>query len=219
MVGWYFYLHLLNSSSLLHPKEFVFLKIDFDKQKADLRKLKASSQSTLIVFKGEKEVGRSVGDTKPKSVEAMVAKALTVAPTEPAVATAPAVAPTVEKFTSAAFEAAQKSGKPILIDVFAASCLPCKAQTSIIEELAKNEKFKDFAFLRMDFGGQKDAVRKFKASSEGTLIVFKGEKEVGRSVGDTKPEIRRGHARHGAHARAAGSGTGTGRGKIHRRGV
>jgi thioredoxin 1 len=57
-------------------KEFVFFKIDFDTQKAEWRKLSAQRQSTLIVFKGGKEVGRSVGDTNAASIEALLAKAL-----------------------------------------------------------------------------------------------------------------------------------------------
>lgn len=57
-------------------KGFVFLKVDFDTQKDDLRKLNARTQSTLIVFKGKSEVGRSVGDTNAASIEALLAKAL-----------------------------------------------------------------------------------------------------------------------------------------------
>ena len=57
-------------------KGFVLLTVDFDTQKDTLRKLNARSQSTLIVYKGATEVGRSVGDTNPASVEALLAKAL-----------------------------------------------------------------------------------------------------------------------------------------------
>lgn len=57
-------------------KDFVFLKVDFDSQKGELRQLNARMQSTLIVFKGANEVGRSVGDTNPESIEALLAKAL-----------------------------------------------------------------------------------------------------------------------------------------------
>ena len=57
-------------------KNFVFLKVDFDSQKDDVRKLNARSQSTLIVFKGSNEVGRSVGDTNPAAIEALLSKAL-----------------------------------------------------------------------------------------------------------------------------------------------
>ena len=57
-------------------KGFVTLDMDFDTQKDDLRALKAQMQSTLIVYKGSKEVGRSAGDTNPATIEALLAKAL-----------------------------------------------------------------------------------------------------------------------------------------------
>jgi hypothetical protein len=41
-----------------------------------VRWFKATSQSTLIVFKDSKETGRSVGDTDPASIAALLDKAL-----------------------------------------------------------------------------------------------------------------------------------------------
>jgi thioredoxin 1 len=38
--------------------------------------LKATSQSTLIVYKGETEKGRTVGDTNAASIEALLDQAL-----------------------------------------------------------------------------------------------------------------------------------------------
>lgn len=93
-----------------------------------------------------------------------------------------------EKFTDAALETAQKAGKPILVEVAAPWCPVCKAQAPILEGLAKNAKFKNFVFLKMDFDTQKDEQRKLNVRSQSTLIVFKGTNEVGRSIGDTKPE-------------------------------
>jgi thioredoxin 1 len=57
-------------------KDMVVLKMDFDSQKADVRALRASQQSTLIVYKGATETGRSIGDTNPQSIEALLDKAL-----------------------------------------------------------------------------------------------------------------------------------------------
>jgi thioredoxin 1 len=57
-------------------KDLVVFKVDFDNQKSDVRALKASSQSTLIVDKGESEKGRTVGDTNEKSITALVNSAL-----------------------------------------------------------------------------------------------------------------------------------------------
>jgi thioredoxin 1 len=57
-------------------KNLVVLNIDFDSQKALLRKLRVNQQSTLIVYKGKTEVGRSVGDTNASSIAALVGKTL-----------------------------------------------------------------------------------------------------------------------------------------------
>lgn len=90
-----------------------------------------------------------------------------------------------EKFSDAALEAAQKADKPILVEIAAVWCPVCRAQKPILEGLAKNEKFKDFVFFKIDFDTQKAEWRKLNAQRQSTLIVFKGGKEVGRSVGDT----------------------------------
>ena len=57
-------------------KNLVVLRLDFDEQKDLVRKFGAQTQSTLIVFKGATEVGRSVGDTNPQSIEALLGKAI-----------------------------------------------------------------------------------------------------------------------------------------------
>ena len=57
-------------------KNLVVLNIDFDSQKALLRKLHVVQQSTLIAYKGKTEVGRSVGDTNAASIAALVGKTL-----------------------------------------------------------------------------------------------------------------------------------------------
>ena len=57
-------------------KDMAAFEIDFDSQKDLLRKLNVRSQSTLIVFKGKTEVGRSTGDTNPASIAALLGKAI-----------------------------------------------------------------------------------------------------------------------------------------------
>lgn len=57
-------------------KNVAVFKVDFDSQKDALRALNARQQSTLIVFKGKTEKGRSVGDTKAESIEKLIASAL-----------------------------------------------------------------------------------------------------------------------------------------------
>lgn len=57
-------------------KDLVSFNIDFDSQKDLLTTFKVRMQSTLIVFKGQQETGRSTGDTNPNSIEALLTKAI-----------------------------------------------------------------------------------------------------------------------------------------------
>jgi len=52
------------------------LRVDFDDQKDVVKALKATQQSTLIVFKDGKEVARSTGETAQGKIEQLVQKAL-----------------------------------------------------------------------------------------------------------------------------------------------
>lgn len=98
-----------------------------------------------------------------------------------------AVADTVP-YTQATFDKLQHEGKPILVVVHADWCPTCRAQAPIIESLLKQNDFQGIASLRVDFDKQKEVVRAFHVSKQSTLIVFKGGKEVGRSLGDTSRE-------------------------------
>lgn len=49
-------------------KNLTVLEADFDTQKDVLKPLKVQTQSTLIVFKGKSETGRSAGDSDKKSI-------------------------------------------------------------------------------------------------------------------------------------------------------
>jgi thioredoxin 1 len=91
-----------------------------------------------------------------------------------------------QKFTPAAFEQAQKAGKPILIEIHADWCPTCKAQKPAIKEITAADKFKAVTIFEIDFDGQKDAVKSFNARTQSTLIMFKGTVETARSVGESK---------------------------------
>ena len=56
--------------------DLLILEIDFDSQKQLVRAFGARMQSTLIVYSGGKEVGRSVGETDPGRIEALLASAV-----------------------------------------------------------------------------------------------------------------------------------------------
>lgn len=55
--------------------DLVVYEVDFDTSKDVLKRLRVQNQSTLVVFRGASEVGRSTGDTDARSIAALVAKA------------------------------------------------------------------------------------------------------------------------------------------------
>ena len=54
--------------------DMMAFQVDFDAEKDIVREFGAQMQSTLIVFRNGAEAGRSVGDTDPASIEALLAK-------------------------------------------------------------------------------------------------------------------------------------------------
>jgi thioredoxin 1 len=59
-----------------HFKDMREFNVDFDTQKDVLKQLHVQRQSTLIVYKGGKEVDRMTGKTNPAVIEALMRKAL-----------------------------------------------------------------------------------------------------------------------------------------------
>jgi thioredoxin 1 len=57
-------------------RDMVVFRVDFDTQKDVLRAFGVRMQSTLIVFHGAKETGRSVGETDPAAIRALLATGL-----------------------------------------------------------------------------------------------------------------------------------------------
>jgi len=65
-------------TALMHSPEFqgyTMFTVDFDADQALLKRFSVIKQSTMIVFKGKSEVGRSIGDTQRDSIEALMLKA------------------------------------------------------------------------------------------------------------------------------------------------
>ena len=57
-------------------KELVSFDIDFDSHKDLLKKFNVQKQSTLIVYRGRREIGRSTGDTNAGSIEQLLGKSI-----------------------------------------------------------------------------------------------------------------------------------------------
>ncbi|MGB9115903.1 thioredoxin family protein [Bradyrhizobium sp.] len=57
-------------------RDLKIFRVDFDAMKPVVKQFGAQMQSTLIVFRGTAEQGRSVGDTKEASIAALLDKSL-----------------------------------------------------------------------------------------------------------------------------------------------
>ena len=73
----------------------------------------------------------------------------------------------------------------MVLGVSATWCPTCKAQKPILDGLMKQPAYKDVTLMTIDFDSAKPTLKTFKVAMQSTLIAFKGDKEVGRSVGDT----------------------------------
>lgn len=98
---------------------------------------------------------------------------------------AAAAGATEQPFSRDAFAELQRQGGPILVFVHADWCSTCKKQDIILGELLKEDDFANYSVLRVDFDSQKDVVQSFGVKYQSTLIVFRGDSEVGRSTADT----------------------------------
>jgi thioredoxin-like negative regulator of GroEL len=52
------------------------LRVNYDRQKDVMKRFGVSDRSTLIMFRGAKEVGRVYGVTDPKAIQALLDKGL-----------------------------------------------------------------------------------------------------------------------------------------------
>lgn len=100
-------------------------------------------------------------------------------------AVTPVHAATVQPFSPAAFEAAQRQGRPILVDVYADWCPVCRAQKQVMDKLLPHKEFRNLLVLRLNFDEQESHWRQLGVRRQSTLIAFRGRNEVGRSVAVT----------------------------------
>ena len=77
----------------------------------------------------------------------------------------------------------QNSGKTIVINSWNEYCSTCAAQTKVFDQAMKD--FKDVEFLFYEQDKNKDIAKTLGINYWTTIVVFKGQNEVGREMGLT----------------------------------
>jgi len=76
----------------------------------------------------------------------------------------------------------KQSSLPVVIDVFATWCGPCKMLAPVFEELSKEASDK-YKFGKLNIDDERDLAIQFSVSSVPTLLFFKGGELVGKETG------------------------------------
>ncbi|MFB9267426.1 thioredoxin family protein [Bradyrhizobium erythrophlei] len=94
-----------------------------------------------------------------------------------------------QPFDAEAFQSAQAAEKVILVDVAAPWCPTCRQQRPIVEQIEREKP--DLVVFDVDFDTAKEVLKQFHVQYQSTLILFRGTREVGRSIGETDPTLIR----------------------------
>ena len=84
-------------------------------------------------------------------------------------------------FTIQKFEEAKKSGKTVVVTAWAKYCGTCKKQKIVLDQAEKY--FKDVLFLYYNHPKMKDIAKYLRIDYRSTILVYKGNTEVSRSIG------------------------------------
>ena len=89
-------------------------------------------------------------------------------------------------FTNEIFEKSQLDGKTVVIHSWNKTCSTCARQVKILDK-AKQD-FKDVIFLSFEQTKDRDIAKFLSIDYWTTIVVYRGNKEVSRSIGQTNKE-------------------------------
>ena len=93
----------------------------------------------------------------------------------------------ITNFSTDIFEEAKASGKTIVINSYEVWCGTCGKQTKILDQAEK--EFKNIIFLSYEQSKNKNIAKKLGIKFWTTIVVYKGNNEVARIVGQTNKKI------------------------------
>lgn len=89
----------------------------------------------------------------------------------------------------AAFAKAQTEGRTIVIESYAYWCLSCRIQAPILDHLRNRAPFDSVLVFRIGETTPGRVWKQLHLSNYGTLVVFKGRKEVSRGTPTTEAAV------------------------------
>ena len=90
-------------------------------------------------------------------------------------------------FSIEIFEEAKASGKTIVINSYEVWCGTCGKQTKILDQAEK--EFKDIVFLSYEQSKNENIAKQLGIKFWTTIVIYKGNNEVTRIVGQTNKKI------------------------------
>ena len=87
-------------------------------------------------------------------------------------------------FTNEIFKEAQAEGKTVVVHSWNKSCYTCGEQVKILNEAEK--EFSNFLFLSFEQTKDKEIAKQLGIEYWTTIVIYKNNKEVARSIGQTK---------------------------------
>ena len=89
-------------------------------------------------------------------------------------------------YTKELFDKAQSEGKVVIVSSWIKYCSSCASQMKVLEK-AKNE-FDNIEYFTFDVTN-KEIAKLFDVQYQTTLLIFKDNKEVYRSIGETTKDL------------------------------
>ena len=89
-------------------------------------------------------------------------------------------------FSIETFEKAKASGKTIVINSYEVWCGTCSKQTKILDQA--EEEFNEIIFFSYEQSKNKDIAKKLGIKHWTTIVVYKGDNEISRIIGQTDKE-------------------------------
>ena len=96
-------------------------------------------------------------------------------------------------FNKELFDKAQSQGKIVIVSSWIKYCTSCASQMKVLNTAKKNGELSDIKFDNIEYFAfdvtDKNISNFFNVQYQTTLLIFKGNKEVYRSIGETSKNL------------------------------